>query len=72
MRIRAPRVLLVGHRSDLVGGAQISLAQLATALQRDGRVEVVVSTPEAGPLSVRLEGSGVATVAVATPAWSNT
>ncbi len=29
-----------------------------------------MSTPEAGPLSVWLEGNGVATVAVGTPAWT--
>ena len=64
------RVALVAHGTTLGGGAELSLLELAVALQRDGRVDLVVAVPGEGPLAAALRAESVRYVLMPNPLWA--
>ena len=64
------RVALVAHDTTLGGGAELSLLELAVALQRDGRVDPVVAVPGEGPLAAALAAESVRHVLMPNPLWA--
>ena len=69
-RVRPLRVVFASHSSRVDGGAARSLLELVAALNSDGRVEPVVTVPEAGGLADALQRAGVRWLPVATPLWT--
>ena len=57
-----PKVLLYSHNMEWQG-APNSLFELATGIQRYGRLQPVVMTPAAGPLNLVYEAAGIAIAA---------
>jgi glycosyltransferase involved in cell wall biosynthesis len=67
---REPRVLFLSERSDLFGGGQRSLCELAGALL-GSTVRPLVAVPGPGPLSEALARSGVEWTPIACPPFAS-
>lgn len=64
------RAVMASHGDSVGGGAERSLFELAVALERDGRVEPVVTVPREGALADALHAASVRTVVLDTPLWT--
>lgn len=63
-----PRMLLVSHMGEVLGGAERSLTELAIRLLAEP-VDVVVGVPALGGVSARIEAAGGRTVVLPAPTW---
>lgn len=66
---RVLKVVFASHLSCLEGGAQLCLLEVASALERDERIEPVVTVPSDGPLAAALRAESVRCCILPTPWW---